>query len=139
MYRLLSNMSVFYSLLVIAEVTLYFFESQVELAVGLTLTIMLVMYTMYQSINEMSTKTAYLKMIDFWLLFCLLIPFTIFMIEIFWLLKRTKKDLKTKNNLAEEKNEQKWPNKIIIQILVPSLTVLFIMIYFGSAVVFSSL
>jgi high-affinity K+ transport system ATPase subunit B len=61
------------------------------------------------------------------------------MIEIFWLLKRTKKDLKTKNNLAEEKNEQKWPNKIIIQILVPSLTVLFIMIYFGSAVVFSSL
>jgi high-affinity K+ transport system ATPase subunit B len=132
-------MSVFYSLLVIAEVTLYFFESQVELAVGLTLTIMLVMYTMYQSINEMSTKTAYLKMIDFWLLFCLLIPFTIFMIEIFWLLKRTKKDLKTKNNLAEEKNEQKWPNKIIIQILVPSLTVLFIMIYFGSAVVFSSL
>jgi high-affinity K+ transport system ATPase subunit B len=132
-------MSVFYSLLVIAEVTLYFFESQVELAVGLTLTIMLVMYTMYQSIDDMSTKTAYLKMIDFWLLFCLLIPFTIFMIEIFWLLKRTKKDLKTKNNLAEEKNEQKWPNKIIIQILVPSLTVLFIMIYFGSAVVFSSL
>jgi hypothetical protein len=139
MYRLLSNMSVFYSLLVIAEVTLYFFESQVELAVGLTLTIMLVMYTMYQSINDMSTKTAYLKMIDFWLLFCLLIPFTIFMIEIFWLLKITKKDLKTKNNLAEEKNERKWQNKIIIQILVPSLTVLFIIIYFGSAVVFSSL
>jgi hypothetical protein len=132
-------MSVFYSLLVIAEVTLYFFESQVELAVGLTLTIMLVMYTMYQSINEMSTKTAYLKMIDFWLLFCLLVPFTIFMIEIFWLLRRTTKDLKRENNLGEEKNEQKWPNKIIIQILVPSLTVLFIIIYFGSVVVFSSL
>jgi hypothetical protein len=129
---------VFCSLLVIAEVTLYFVESQMELAVGLTLTIMLVMYTMYQSINESSTKTAYLKMIDFWLLFCLLVPFTIFMIEITWLLRRTKKDLETKNSLANEIG-MKWSNRRIIQILVPSLTGIFIIIYFASAIVFSSI
>jgi hypothetical protein len=129
---------VFYSLLIIAEVTLFFVESLVEVAVGLTLTIMLVMYTMYQSINESSTKTAYLKIIDFWLLFCLLMPFTIFMIEIFWLLRRPKGDLKTENNWTEE-NGKTWSNRRIIQIVVPSLTGIFIVLYFASALVYASI
>ena len=122
----------------IAEVTLFFVESLVEVAVGLTLTIMLVMYTMYQSINESSTKTAYLKIIDFWLLFCLLMPFTIFMIEIFWLLRRPKGDLKTENNWTEE-NGKTWSNRRIIQIVVPSLTGIFIVLYFASALVYASI
>jgi hypothetical protein len=127
-----------HSLLVIAEVTLYFDQSQVELAISLTLTIMLVMYTMYQSINESLVKTAYLKMIDFWLLFCLLVPFTIFMIEIFWLLRRTEVNLKTENNWTEE-NGKKWSSRRIIQMLVPSLTFIFIIIYFASAFLASSI
>jgi hypothetical protein len=127
-----------HSLLVIAEVTLYFDKSQVELAISLTLTIMLVMYTMYQSINESLVKTAYLKMIDFWLLFCLLVPFTIFMIEIFWLLRRTEVNLKKENNWTEE-NGRKWSSRRIIQILVPSLTCIFIIIYFASAFIASSI
>jgi hypothetical protein len=124
-----------FSLLVIAEVTLYFDKSQLELAISLTLTIMLVMYTMYQSINESLVKTAYLKMIDFWLLFCLLVPFTIFMIEIFWLLRRTEVNLKTENNWTEE-NGKKWSSRRIIQILMPGI---FIIIYFASAAIASSI
>jgi hypothetical protein len=124
-------------LLIVAEVTLFFVESLVEVAVGLTLTIMLVMYTMYQSINDSSTKTAYLKIIDFWLLFCLLVPFTIFMIEIFWLLRRPKGDLKTENKWTEE-NGKTWSNRRIIQIVVPSLTGIFIVLYFASALVYAS-
>jgi uncharacterized iron-regulated membrane protein len=93
---------------------------------------------MYQSINESSTKTAYLKMIDFWLLFCLLVPFTIFMIEIFWLLRRPKGDLKTENNWTEE-NGKTWSNRRIIQIVVPSLTGIFIVLYFASALVYASI
>jgi uncharacterized iron-regulated membrane protein len=123
---------------VVAEVTLFFVESLVELALGLTLTIMLVMYTMYQSINESSTKTAYLKMIDFWLLFCLLVPFTIFMIEIFWLLRRPKGDLKTENKWMED-NAKKGSNRRIIQIVVPSLTGIFIILYFVAALIFSNI
>ncbi len=72
--------------------TLFFEESQTELAIGFALTIMLVMYTMYQSINETLPKTAYLKYIDYWLLFCLLIPIAIFLIEIIWLLDKKKKE-----------------------------------------------
>ncbi len=118
--------------------TLFFVKSLVELAIGLTLTIMLVMYTMYQSINESSTKTAYLKMIDFWLIFCLLVPFTIFMIEIFWLLRRPKGDSKTENRWTED-NAKKGSNRRIIQIVVPSLTGIFIILYFVAALIYSNI
>jgi len=36
------------SLLVISELTLFFDEDRTEMAIGLSLTIMLVMYTLYQ-------------------------------------------------------------------------------------------
>ncbi len=44
-----------------------------------------------QSISHSLPKTAYLKMIDIWLMFCLLIPFGIFMIEIVWQLNLQSK------------------------------------------------
>ncbi len=82
------------TLLIIAEVTLQFDESKTKLSAVLSLTIMLVMYTMYQSISASLVKTAYMKMIDYWLLFCLLTPFVIFMIEIYWLLLKRAKGIK---------------------------------------------
>jgi hypothetical protein len=39
------------SLLILVEVTLFFNESMAELGAGLTLTIMLVMYTIYQAMH----------------------------------------------------------------------------------------
>jgi hypothetical protein len=73
---------------------------------------MLVMYTMYQSITEHVTKTAYLKMIDYWLFFCLLMPFLIFMIEIYWILQNKDDKQKNKNKSwisieKENLNQQK--------------------------------
>jgi len=78
------------TLLILAQTTLYFEESQLELGVGLLLTVLLVMYTLYQSICASLTPTAYLKMIDYWLFFCLLMPFLSFMIEMYWLLQKTQ-------------------------------------------------
>jgi ABC-type phosphate transport system permease subunit len=125
-----------YSLVVIAELTLYFDESQNELAVGLTLTIMLVMYTMYQSINDSFVKTAYLKMIDYWLLFCLLTPLAVFLIEIFWLLNKTKESLKAEQKKWTSKDNKKkeMSNRRFVQILVPSLTIIFTVSYFAVAI-----
>ena len=125
------------SLLFIAEVTLYFEESQTELSVGLSLTIMLVMYTMYQSINEPLTKTAYLKMIDYWLLFCLLFPFVIFMIEIYWLLSKKKTETYSMTNKGWFSSGlvKKIQTREVIQYLVPSLTCLFIGLYVMTAAI----
>ena len=124
------------SLLVISESTLFFEQTQMELASGFSLTILLVMYTMYQSISQTLTKTAYLKMIDYWLIFCLLIPFLIFMIEMYWLLQKSK---------VEEKSQKCWTsddekvnrNRRNIKYIVFTITILFIIIYTLAAVLMS--
>jgi len=116
------------TLLIIAEITLHFDESKTEMAIGLSLTIMLVMYTMYQSISESLIKTAYLKVIDYWLLFCLLMPFVIFMIEIYWLLKKTQQLEATAEGWISDVKE-KTSHRKIIQYIVHGFTIVFIAIY----------
>ncbi len=122
------------SLLVIVEVTLYFEDSQTEFAIGLSLTIMLVMYTLYQSINESMTKTAYLKMIDYWLLFCLLIPFAIFLIEIYWLLRKENKVQAISKKLSSKNCKKTSISRKTIQFFVSGITSIFIATYILIAV-----
>ena len=50
----------------------YFFEA----ALTVNLTNMLVMTTIFTSVMEKLPLTSYPKMIDFWLIFCQLVPFT---------------------------------------------------------------
>jgi hypothetical protein len=118
------------SLLIITEVTLLFDDE--SLSAGLTLTVMLVMYTMYQSILESVTKTAYLKMIDYYLLFCLLVPFVIFLIEVYWYLKKSDPD-----NLKEKKIRlilDQVLKKPLVRIVVPIISSAFLMLYLLAAV-----
>jgi hypothetical protein len=116
------------TLLIIAEITLYFDKEKTELAIGLSLTIMLVMYTMYQSISDKLIRTAYLKMIDYWLLFCLLMPFFIFMIEIYWLLMDKKKLNSTENGWMVDK-QQITTNRKIVRRFVFAITLCYLIIY----------
>ena len=48
--------------------TLFIDASHFEATIMVALTSMLVMYTLYQSISATLPQTAYLKMIDYWLL-----------------------------------------------------------------------
>ncbi len=116
------------TLLIIAEITLYFDEEKTEVAIGLSLTVMLVMYTMYQSISDKLIRTAYLKMIDYWLLFCLLMPFFIFMIEIYWLLMNKKELSSTENGWMADKQEI-TTNRKIVRRFVFAITLFYLIIY----------
>ncbi len=78
---------------------------------GFSLTIMIVMYTMYQSISADILKTAYLKMIDVWLIFCLSVPFVVFMIQISWKLTKTTKTAKVLDVTAIS-HMRGWSEKI---------------------------
>ncbi len=112
--------------------TLQFDDSKTELSAGLSLTIMLVMYTMYQSISQALVKTAYLKMIDYWLLFCLLMPFVIFMIEIHWLLERTQNIEKPSKGWIENGNEngnEYFFNRKLVRYTTYITSVLFVTVY----------
>ena len=92
---------------------------------------------MYQSINESLTKTAYLKMIDYWLIFCLLFPFVIFMIEIYWLLGKNKvvTEPMTGKSWIFSDLVKKIQRRQFIQYLVPALTCLFIGLYVMAAAI----
>ena len=107
---------------------------------GFSLTIMLVMYMMYQSILGTVLKTAYLKLIDIWLIFCLSIPFVVFMIQISRKLTRTTQVLDdldiqqkqgwTNNSLKEKTEISKSLFEKVLSFTIPSLTIIFVMSYF---------
>jgi hypothetical protein len=86
------------------------------------------MYTMYQSISQALVKTAYLKMIDYWLLFCLLMPVVIFMIEIYWLLERTQNLEKPSKGWIEKEKVNVFSRKII-RYTTYITSVLFVTVY----------
>ena len=120
------------TLLIITQATLHFDESKSELAVGLLLTVLLVMYTLYQSITGSLLQTAYLKMIDYWLLFCLSMPFISFMIECYWMLLRAKWNLSgTSKGWVENENDamiKKQKRQFLI--FSHGITLTFFVVYF---------
>ena len=123
-------------------VTLFFDESQLQFAIGLVLTVMLVMYTMYQGVSASLPKTAYLTFFDAWVFFCLLVPFIVFLIEVYWEICRTKRMKKLENNSTKTvgwiKKEKivTIPYRAQIQISVIFCTVVFILFYIGVAIQF---
>ena len=69
------------------------------------------MYTLYQGVSQNLPQTAYLKFIDVWLLFCLIIPIGVFLVEVFWELHRVKSlDRARKIIWLEQKHLQRRTN-----------------------------
>ena len=58
------------------------------------LTTMLVMFTLYQSVSDNMPKTAYLKFIDKWLLFGIVVPFMTFVVETLLVILTSNDDAK---------------------------------------------
>ena len=134
---------------IMSLVTLFIDESHFEATIMVALTDMLVMYTLYQSINTELPNTAYLKLIDFWLLFCLLLPFIIFVVEVSWELmgyeveKNNSSSVKPFEQFKEikrtsifeeyEKREEKRTfkrrAKLCMQIFLPLTSILFVISY----------
>ena len=63
-------------LLMITYATTFFKPVYFEAALTVNLTNMLVLTTIFMSVMERLPTTSYLKMIDVWLVFCQLVPFT---------------------------------------------------------------
>ena len=131
-------------LLIIAEITLFIDESHFDTTVMVSLTSMLVMYTLYQSISGTLPQTSYLKMIDVWLLFGLMLPFVIFLFQVLNQLLMQTLDLADSNNVKLLSSSYPHPETIKqlekkykcvrmvkkgSMICIPLITVAFILIY----------
>ena len=62
-------------LIIISHMTNYFKPFFFEAVVTVNLTVLLVLATMFISVSENLPKTSYIKMVDVWLIFNLMIPF----------------------------------------------------------------
>ena len=62
-------------LIIFIHSTNYFKDFFFEAIVSVNLTGMLVLTTIFLSVSSSLPETAYVKMVDIWLLFCILIPF----------------------------------------------------------------
>ena len=67
-----------FCLMLVCQSTLYFNREHFKTTAGVTVTTMLVMYTLYQAVSHKLPPTAYIKMIDVWLIFGLILPFCVF-------------------------------------------------------------
>ena len=90
-------------LFMISEVLLFIGEDHFEATIMVSLTAMLVMYTLHQSILAHLPKTSYMKMIDIWLLSGHTIPFLVFVLTVISELIRHNKN-KHKKNRAKRIN-----------------------------------
>ena len=133
MYHLVNTYMPTVCLVAIAEITLFIDETHFESNIIVALTSMLVMYTLYQSVSVTLPQTAYLKLLDYWLIFCLIMPFVIFMIEVFWelqiqnkskviCLNKGKENIKVKNLNS---TLRKKTNRNCTRYLVLGVTVFF--------------
>ena len=62
-------------LLAISHLTNFFKESSFDTVIAVNLTVMLVNTTMYVSITDNLPQTSYVKMIEIWMMFTLVVPF----------------------------------------------------------------
>ena len=131
------------SLLVIVKMAIFFDESKQEVAVSLTLTVLLVIYTFYQGISQTIPRTEYMKLIDYWLMYCLLDPFIIFIIQCIWYLDSMRGV--NRDSIKIGKTNVKWipnkstkisflPQKRVVKFVIISFTVLTTFCYFAVAI-----
>jgi hypothetical protein len=88
------------------------------------------MYTLFQSISITLPQTAYLKLIDIWLIFSLILPLVIFIVHMAWEIERVKDERRVElegRQTAWKKINQGYTNKSkhAVQMLLPLIAVLF--------------
>merc|ERR1719309_492006 len=65
----------------ISHSTNYYKDDYFESVIAINLTSMLVLVALFVSVNEGLPTTAYLKMIDIWLIFNLIVPFLLILVH----------------------------------------------------------
>ena len=115
-------------IILMAIITMFIDESHFEATIMVALTAMLVLYTLFQSISDNMPTTAYLKLLDVWLIFGLGMPFLIFIVEVTWELMQQKENNDVKE-MYSITNSVKTKCKICFQIGIPVVCLVFSILY----------
>ena len=120
-----------FCLMLVCQSTLYFNEEHFKTTSGVSVTTMLVMYTLYQAVSHKLPPTSYIKMIDVWLIFGLILPFCVF----FLLVVINHLPTGTPRNLSVSKvTSTKDIMVMIAHFVLPTIILLFTLIYMLTAI-----
>ena len=116
--------------MVICQATLYFNKEHFKTNVPVTITTMLVMYTLYMAVSNKLPPTSYIKLIDIWLIFGLILPFTVFFLHV--LIEHFPVSHQDSNTALQRK---KTRDMIIMfgKLVLPCFILTFALIYFVTA------
>ena len=114
--------------------TVYFKPEHFKTSLTVSVTSMLVMYTLNQSISAELPDTSYMKFIDVWLLFGLILPFLIIIMLVFIEHFPEQKIKKLQEN--EEKERIFAFAKFFPKFILPLFEISFFIIYVSFALVF---
>ena len=118
-----------FCLMMVCQSTLYFNAEHFKTTSGVTLTTMLVMYTLYQAVSNKLPPTSYIKMIDVWLIFGLILPFCVFFLLVLIDHLRDRCERKTKVY------QLRAVMVIIADYVLPIIILVFAMSYTAAAVI----
>ena len=116
-------------ILLMSMITLFIDKSHFEATIMVTLTAMLVMYTLFQSVVASMPSTAYLKLLDCWFCFGLLMPFVAFMVQIFWEVMEARNNSISPGMYDGRKRKAKLPACECCKFLLPIICVVFVLCY----------
>ena len=96
------------------------------------------MYTLFQSISNTLPQTAYLKLIDYWLIFSLILPLVIFTVHMAWEIQRAQRDQRAEVVVRQTAWSKKVlarrvQSKFAVQALLILVTFLFMVGYWFHA------
>ena len=118
-------------ILFMALVTLFIDQSHFEAIIMVALTAMLVMYTLFQSVAVSLPATAYLKLLDYWLIFGLIMPFFVFSAEVINELLMERSTRVQVRNAGKMYGQGEGDTKFIIysRYILCGITIIFFLIY----------
>ena len=94
---------------------------------AMNVTLMLVLTTLFVSVSTNLTSTAYIKMIDCWLIFSLFKPFVDIILQTY---------IQTLRERSEEKQKAKIKmSRITLRVIYPSFFTLFVVIFWMVGIV----
>jgi len=114
-------------LMVVCQCGLYLRAEHFKTVAAISVTVMLVMYTLYRAVSQQVTATAYIKLVDVWLIFALLLPFAVFFLLV------ALDSLPTEPSRFPDKPQALWVLRkhlaVVARIVLPAVILLFTLVY----------
>ena len=116
------------------QATLFFKSEHFKTSVPVAVTTMLVMYTLNNSVSSKLPPTSYIKLIDVWLLFGLIVPFLIIILLVIieHMPKPSKPSVVRVASGKPPRELPKPPENMVVRfsrVYLPLLEVLFVIVY----------